>query len=85
MSTDSPQFLSSFSPLSPPLPPELISASQLLQWLDITACLSAELHSKNPAVTVSMDDLEFYEPVPVGSLLQITAVPTRSFNTSMEV
>ena len=63
----------------------MIAAGQLLQWMDITACLSAERHSGYPSVTASMDDLEFYEPVHVGSLLLITAVVTKAFNTSMEV
>ena len=58
---------------------------QLLKWMDICACLSAEAHAGKPSVTATVDDLQFVRPISCGQLLSIKAQVNRAFNTSMEV
>ncbi|XP_062340119.1 acetyl-coenzyme A thioesterase [Osmerus eperlanus] len=63
----------------------LLSAGQLLKWMDTTACLAAERHAGISCVTVSMDDIQFEEAVRVGQVIIIKARCNRAFTTSMEV
>ncbi|XP_042191778.1 acyl-coenzyme A thioesterase 11 [Callorhinchus milii] len=64
---------------------EELSVGQLLKWMDITACLSAERHALCPCVTVSVDDIDFEHSLSVGQIVNIRAKVNRAFNTSMEV
>ncbi|CAG12353.1 unnamed protein product, partial [Tetraodon nigroviridis] len=60
-----------------------LCVGQLLKWIDITACLSAERHALCPCVTASMDDIHFDHTT--SKVVSITAKVNRAFNSSMEV
>ncbi|XP_019373732.1 PREDICTED: acyl-coenzyme A thioesterase 12 [Gavialis gangeticus] len=62
-----------------------LSAGQLLQWIDTTACLAAEKHAGVSCVTASVDDIQFEETARVGQIINVKAKVNRAFNTSMEV
>ncbi|XP_069336109.1 acyl-coenzyme A thioesterase 11 [Eulemur rufifrons] len=62
-----------------------LSVGQLLKWIDIAACLSAERHAGCPCVTASMDDIYFEHTISVGQVVNIKAKVNRAFNSSMEV
>lgn len=63
----------------------MLQHGQLLRWMDITACLSAERHAKHPCVTVSVDDISFDRTVSVGHVVILRAVVNRAFTSSLEV
>ena len=59
---------------------------QLLQWMDIAACLSAERHAHLNAVTLVMDDLDLSNiAVRVGDIVRLEGVVNAAFSSSMEV
>ncbi|XP_068949610.1 acyl-coenzyme A thioesterase 11-like isoform X3 [Petaurus breviceps papuanus] len=62
-----------------------LSVGQLLKWIDITACLSAEKHAGCPCVTASIDDIYFEHTIRTGQVVNIKAKVNRAFNSSMEV
>ncbi|XP_032821823.1 acyl-coenzyme A thioesterase 11 isoform X1 [Petromyzon marinus] len=74
-----------------------LSTGQMLKWMDVTACLSAERHAGLLCVTASMDDFQVEEAIKntnqaggavkhgVGQAVYIKAQVNRAFNTSMEV
>lgn len=57
----------------------------LMELVDTTAGIAAYRHSGMKVVTISVDQLTFKAPAPVGSILKVKACVTRVFNTSMEV
>lgn len=59
-----------------------LSTGALLRWMDASACMSAERHSRLPSVTVSMDDLVL-EPwgVPIGHYIEVVAAVNNAFKT----
>ncbi|KAH9258540.1 hypothetical protein BASA81_003042 [Batrachochytrium salamandrivorans] len=64
----------------------VIRVGELLKTMDITACMSAERHCLNTAVTLSMDDVNFKDlRANVGDLLVLQSKVNRAFGTSMEV
>ncbi|CAK8689632.1 acetyl-coenzyme A thioesterase-like isoform X1 [Clavelina lepadiformis] len=63
----------------------VLDGGQLLKWVDICACLSAERLAGRPCVTVSVDDLHFECEVNIGQVITLKALVNRTFNTSMEV
>lgn len=64
----------------------VIRVGELLKTMDITACMSAERHCLNTAVTLSMDDVNFKDlRANVGDLLVLQSRVNRAFGTSMEV
>jgi len=58
---------------------------QLLSWIDMTGAMSAQKHSKNEVVTVSMDSISFRNPINIGDHVVIKARVGYVGNTSMEV
>ena len=56
-----------------------------MELVDNTAGISAYRHSGTMVVTISVDNLVFKAPAPVGSILTIKAAVNRVFKTSMEV
>lgn len=62
-----------------------LMGGRLLHWMDIAAGISAQRHCNNIAVTASVDNVSFRNPVKLGDVVTIQAKVTRSFNTSMEV
>lgn len=62
-----------------------LMGGRLLHWMDIAAGISAQRHCNHIAVTASVDNVSFRNPVKLGDVITIQAKVTRSFNTSMEV
>uniref|UniRef100_G1Q5I4 Acetyl-coenzyme A thioesterase n=1 Tax=Myotis lucifugus TaxID=59463 RepID=G1Q5I4_MYOLU len=62
-----------------------LSAGQLPQVHDTTACCKAEKHAGVSCVTASVDDIQFEETARVGQVITIKAKVTRAFSTSMEI
>jgi acyl-CoA hydrolase len=62
-----------------------LMGGRLMYWMDIAAALSAQRHCNAPAVTASVDNISFANPIQLGNVVHIEAKLTRSFNSSMEV
>lgn len=56
-----------------------------MYWMDIAAALVAAKHCGRVAVTASVDNISFTNPIKLGNVVHIEAKITRAFNTSMEV
>ena len=64
----------------------VLQFGQLLQWMDIAACLSAERHAHLNAVTLVMDELSVESvAVRVGDIVRLEGVVNAAFSSSMEV
>ncbi|GAB5354964.1 hypothetical protein AAMO2058_000165100 [Amorphochlora amoebiformis] len=64
---------------------EGVDGGELLEWMDITACMSAEKFSGMPSVTAAMDNVVMqYNPV-FGEAVIVKTQVNRAFTTSMEV
>ena len=59
--------------------------SQLLQWMDIVASISAHRHCKRVVVTASVNNVSFNMPINHASLVTLEAKVSRAFNSSMEI
>jgi acyl-CoA hydrolase len=57
----------------------------LMQWIDITAAVTARRHSCTEVTTVRIDTLDFVAPAYVGSTVLLEGCITHVGNTSMEV
>lgn len=62
-----------------------LMGGRLMHWMDIAAGISAQRFSGKMIVTASVDNINFGAPIPLGSVVTLTARVTESFNTSMEV
>ena len=62
-----------------------LMGGRLMYWMDIAAALVASKHCGAPAVTASVDNISFTNPIILGNVVHIEAKITRSFTTSMEV
>ena len=62
-----------------------LMGGRLMYWMDIAAALVASKHCGAPAVTASVDNISFTNPITLGNVVHIEAKITRAFNTSMEV
>lgn len=62
-----------------------LMGGRLMYWMDIAAALSAMKHCGAPAVTASVDNISFKNPIKIGNVVHIEAKVTRAFNSSMEV
>ncbi|MGA9638722.1 acyl-CoA thioesterase [Flavobacterium sp.] len=58
---------------------------ELLSRMDRAASISAQRHSRNIAVTASVNHVAFTKPILLGSVVTIEAKVSRAFNSSMEV
>lgn len=58
---------------------------RLMHWIDIVGAIAANRHSRNYAVTASIDYLDFLIPVQVGNVVVLRSSVNRAFRTSMEV
>ena len=56
-----------------------------MQWMDITAGISAHRHSGKVCVTASVNHVSFDKPVKLGDVVTLEAKVSRTFNTSIEV
>ncbi len=62
-----------------------LMGGKLMYWMDIAAGIAAQKHCNTVAVTASVDNISFANPVKLGDVLTIESIVTRSFNSSMEV
>jgi len=56
----------------------------LAQWIDITAGVACQRHSRLRVVTASIDDLHFLRPIRVGMIVELLAQVNATWRTSME-
>lgn len=56
-----------------------------LQWMDEVAFITATRFSRRKMVTVSSDKVDFQEPIPGGTIVELVGHVTRVGNTSMDV
>ena len=56
-----------------------------LQWMDEVAFITATRFSRRKMVTVSSDKVDFQEPIPGGTIVELVGHITRLGNTSMDV
>lgn len=57
---------------------------RLLHWIDIAGALAATRYSKGVVATVTMDMVEFKQPIKMGSIVTLVSYITWAGNTSME-
>lgn len=62
-----------------------LMGGNLLQWMDITAAISAHRCSRRICVTAAVNNVSFKKPIKLGDIVTIHAEVTRAFNSSMEV
>lgn len=62
-----------------------LMGGQLLNWMDITAGISAQRHSRRVVVTASVNNVSFNQPIKLGDVVTIEAKVSRAFTSSMEV
>jgi acyl-CoA hydrolase len=62
-----------------------LQGGRLVQWMDITAAVTAQTHAEMICVTACISKVQFYHPALVGDIVTIRTVITRSFSTSMEI
>lgn len=62
-----------------------LMGGQLLNWMDITAGISAQRHSRRVVVTASVNNVSFDAPIKLGDVVTIEAKVSRAFTSSMEV
>lgn len=62
-----------------------LMGGQLLNWMDITAGISAQRHSRRVVVTASVNNVSFNHPINLGDVVTIEAKVSRAFTSSMEV
>ena len=62
-----------------------LMGGQLLNWMDITAGISAQRHSQRVVVTASVNNVSFNQPIKLGDIVTIEARVSRAFTSSMEV
>ncbi len=58
---------------------------KVMHLIDMAGAIVAHRHSRSVVVTVSVDNLDFVQPIRVGQLVILKAHVTRAFSTSMEV
>jgi acyl-CoA hydrolase len=62
-----------------------LMGGQLLNWMDITAGISAQRHCNRVVVTASVNSVSFNQPIKLGEIVTIEAKVSRAFTSSMEV
>ena len=62
-----------------------LMGGRLLYWMDITAAIVAQKHCNKPSVTVSVDNVNFHNPIALGNVITIEGKVTRTFNSSLEI
>lgn len=58
---------------------------ELLARMDRAASIAASRHSRSHVVTVSVNNVAFSKPIPLGSIVTIQASVSRAFSSSMEI
>jgi acyl-CoA hydrolase len=62
-----------------------LMGGRLMYWMDIAAFMAVAKHCNMPAMTVSVDNISFKNPIKIGNIVHIESRVTRAFNSSMEV
>lgn len=62
-----------------------VLGGKVMHLVDLAAAMAAMRHARRPAVTASVDNLNFLHPVRIGQLMILRASVNRVFRTSMEV
>jgi acyl-CoA hydrolase len=62
-----------------------LMGGRLMYWMDIAAGIACGKHCNAPAVTASVDNISFKNPIKLGNVVHIESKVTRAFNTSMEI
>ncbi len=62
-----------------------LMGGRLMYWMDIAAGMASGKHCNAPAMTASVDNLSFKNPIKLGNIVHIQAKVSRAFNTSMEI
>ena len=58
---------------------------KLMQWVDITAAITAQRHCGRVVVTASINHVSFDKPIKQNSVVTLEAKVSRAFNSSMEI
>jgi acyl-CoA hydrolase len=58
---------------------------RLMHWIDIAGAIAATRHADNVVATVSVDQLDFKQPIKVGSIVTLKAELVKVGMTSMKV
>ena len=58
---------------------------RVMHWLDVCGAVCAGRHARTPVVTASVDNIDFHNPVSVGSVIVLLASVNYTGSTSMEV
>jgi acyl-CoA hydrolase len=58
---------------------------QLLGWMDVTAAITAQRHSRRVVVTASVNNVSFGSPIRESDVVTLEANISRAFNSSMEI
>jgi len=62
-----------------------LMGGKMMYWMDITAGIAAQRHCGTIAVTASVDNISFNNPIELGSVITLNAKVTRAFRSSVEV
>jgi acyl-CoA hydrolase len=62
-----------------------LMGGNLLYWMDISAGISAQRHSRRVVVTASVNHVSFAKPIKLGDIVTIESKVSRAFNSSMEI
>lgn len=62
-----------------------LMGGQLLNWMDITAAISAHRHCHRIVVTAAVNNVSFQQAIKLGDIVTIEAKVSRAFTSSMEV
>jgi acyl-CoA hydrolase len=62
-----------------------VLGGKVMHLVDLAAAMAAMRHARRPAVTASVDSLNFLHPVRIGQLMILRSSVNRVFRTSMEV
>ncbi len=66
-------------------PMGLLLGGHLVEWMDVAAAVCAQRHTGHICVTASINTVNFKSSARIGDIIEIVAVITRSFNSSMEI
>lgn len=58
---------------------------ELLGWMDVTAAISAQRHSRRVVVTAAVNNVAFGTPIKESSVVTLEAKVSRAFTSSMEI
>ena|SRR5579872_4199972 len=62
-----------------------VLGGKVMHLVDLAGAMAAIRHARRPVVTLSVDRLQFLQPVHIGELIVLRSSVNRVFQTSMEV